>query len=151
MSAALTSIKVRHPIATSWKNRLHRAGQNIFSIFLRRRTESMDGRASLQYFSPNRFNDFISLNFIFNKRYYVISMGTYRVLRDEPFPLAYYFLLLFERLAIRNDVTSVWRGNFHFASVTAQSLRNGESGEVGLVRLTSATVIYLYSFSNRVS
>lgn len=111
----------------------------------------MDGRASLQYFSPNRFNDFISLNFIFNKRYYVISMGTYRVLRDEPFPLAYYFLLLFERLAIRNDVTSVWRGNFHFASVTAQSLRNGESGEVGLVRLTSATVIYLYSFSNRVS
>lgn len=77
MSAALTSIKVRHPIATSWKNRLHRAGQNIFSIFLRRRTESMDGRASLQYFSPNRFNDFISLNFIFNKRYYVISMGTY--------------------------------------------------------------------------
>lgn len=38
-------------------------------------------------------------------------------------------------------------------SVTAQLhlLRNGESGEVGLVRLTSATVIYLYSFSNRVS
>lgn len=59
-------------------------------------------------------------------------------------------------IKIHWDVVFPWKRNFytsslHFGAVLHLLLLNGESGELGLVRLTSATVIYLYSFSNRVN
>lgn len=70
------------------------------------------------------------------------------------FPRLFFPIII--RIKIHWDVLFQGKRNFytlslHFGAVLHLLLLNGESGELGLVRLTSATVIYLYSFSNRVN
>ena len=157
MALSPTSIKLRHPIATSWKNRRApplRRSQYI-SIFPRDGPR-VDGRPRLSpIFLPfQRLYRSLSsslswLNFISNKQCYV-SMP--RFTQRLFFPRLFFPIII--RLRFIETSFSLGKGTFtlrRYGAVLHLLLLNGESGELGLVRLTSATVIYLYSFSNRVN